>query len=263
MESLQERRAWTPEWLGLKSAATALQRRLEAENEQVVQRLQAQIQSGQFTPTGLRAAFQAQAGAPGPAGEYDNLDLLVGGVLGVGAPAEERAVREPDMVFYQPTPAQAVLGLLDRLRLGPGDTLVDLGAGLGRVVLLTALFTDAAPHGIEFEPSYCEYAMRSATHLKVGATFVQADARTASLAEGTVFFMYTPFRGAMLQQVLSRLQVHAMGRSIRVCTYGPCTAEVARTPWLKRHGPLPGEREVAVFESAQHPAAGPGAAIQY
>src|SRR5262249_16153455 len=125
-------------------------------------------------------------------------------------------------------------------------------SGLGHVVILVALWSGARARGVELEPVYCDYARRCARRLNVsGVEFIQADARGASLAGGTVFFMYTPFRGAMLQQVLGRLKTEARERPIRVCTYGPCTTEVAAAPWLKPSGGADSlsEHEVAVFSA--------------
>jgi hypothetical protein len=236
---------------GLAARASALRQRLEATNERVLRRLRGRISSGRYTPEGLRRAFARYAGPPGGTGGYDALDLLVGGLLDVGTLPEESAVREPEMVAYQPTPARAILELLEQANLGPDDILFDLGSGLGRVVILVALLSGAQARGVEFEPVYCEYAGRCARSLNLpGVEFLQADAREARLADGTVFFMFTPFRGALLRQVLDRLRAQARERPIRVCTYGPCTAEVAGASWLRPGGGrVPGEHDMAVFQS--------------
>ncbi len=199
---------------------------------------------------GLKRAFARLAGSAGRLGTYDALDLFVMALLRSGTVSEERAPREPEMVRYQPTPARAILTLIERADLGPDDgVFVDVGSGLGQVVLLVALLSGARARGIEFEPAYCEYAERCARDLNVpGVEFLQADAREAPLAGGTVFFLYTPFRGEMMQQVLERLRVEASQRAIRVCAYGPCTAEIARADWLRSgQGCDLGEHEVAVF----------------
>jgi len=228
--------------------AKALRRRLGKANVRVVRELRRAIRSGRYTAQELRRVLTETAG-------HDALDLLVGGLLRAGPLAAERVVREPEMVFYQPTPAREILALVERAELGPEDLLYDLGSGLGHVVILVALLSGARARGIELEPVYCDYARRCARRLNVpGVDFIQADAREASLSDGTVFFMYTPFRGAMLRQVLGRLENEARSRPIRVCTYGPCTFEVAAEPWLK---PLEGdtlsEHEVAVFHTRLRP----------
>ena len=60
--------------------------------------------------------------------------------------------------------------------------------------------------------------------------FVCQDARHADLSAGTVFYMYTPFKGAMLQQVLERLHAEGRRRRIRLCTYGPIVSEAVEQP---------------------------------
>jgi len=166
-------------------------------------------------------------------------------------------VLEPEMVFYQPTPARAILSLVERANLGPGDALCDLGSGLGHVVLLVALLSGARARGVEIEPAYVEHAAACARRLDVqGVEFLQGDARRASFAEATVFFMYTPFRGAMLDEVLEALRREAARRAFRVCTIGPCTAAVAEKRWLRPAGErASGEHEIAVFhtEGASRP----------
>jgi hypothetical protein len=64
-------------------------------------------------------------------------------------------------------------------------------------------------------------------------TFISCDARQADYSEGTFFFMFTPFRGAILQEVLELLRREALRRRIKIITYGPCTAEVAGQSWLE------------------------------
>lgn len=259
LQPLEERASLPAELEALKARAAALCERLAAANERVLQRFRDRIRCGRYTPAGLRRAFARypnRAGdeattPPRSPGGYDALDGLVAGLLGGGALSEERAVREPEMVAYQPTPARAILSLIDRANLRPEDVFCDLGSGLGNVVLLVALLSGARARGIEFEPAHCEYAERCARRLNVpGVEFLHADARQAPLGEGTVFFLYTPFRGALLAQVLERLRAEAMERPVRVCTYGPCTAEVANATWLApAAGTAPGEYEVAVFRN--------------
>ena len=168
------------------------------------------------------------------AGEsYDYLDELVSGVLGFAKPCEPEIELSAEMVPYQPTPARHVFDLLDRLRLTAKDVFVDLGSGLGHVALLVAICTDAGTVGIELEPSYVECARRSTEQLNLAnAKFLMQDAREADLSSGSVFYLYTPFRGAILRTVLDRLQLEAKTRMVRVCTFGPCTPMVAAEPWL-------------------------------
>jgi hypothetical protein len=63
---------------------------------------------------------------------------------------------------------------------------------------------------------------------------LNADARAADYSQGTVFFMYTPFEGRILEDVLEKLRMDSQGRRIRLFTYGPCTRQVSGQSWLRR-----------------------------
>ena len=180
---------------------------------------------------------------------YDHLDELVSGVLRLPAPSEEVGALGEEMVFYQPTPARHAFDLLRRLSLNADDVLIDLGAGLGHVPLLVAACTGARAHGIEIEPAYVASARVCAAELGLDrASFACADAREADLNAGSVYYLYTPFTGAILRQVLDALAQQAKGRTIRVCTLGPCTSVVAAEPWLDGDA-SPCNYRIAVFSS--------------
>lgn len=180
---------------------------------------------------------------------YDYLDELIGGVLRLEEPAAERAALESEMVAYQPTPARHIFDLIGRAALTERDLLIDLGSGLGQVTLVAAICTKARCVGIEVEASYVDSARKSARSLELkNAEFVEGDVRTADLSEGTVFYLYTPFTGAMLRDVLGLLRVEAGRREIRVGTYGPCTRVVAQERWLRAVGAVDEDR-VALFQS--------------
>ena len=63
-------------------------------------------------------------------------------------------------------------------------------------------------------------------------TFVEGDVRTAALHAGTVFFLYVPFTGPALSEVMSRLREVACQHAIVVCALGVELA--AEAPWLSR-----------------------------
>jgi hypothetical protein len=52
--------------------------------------------------------------------------------------------------------------------------------------------------------------------------------------------LFTPFKGSVFLEVMGRLRVLALTRGIRVISYGPCSAEIARLGWLKREGDVGG-----------------------
>jgi 16S rRNA G966 N2-methylase RsmD len=180
---------------------------------------------------------------------YDYLDELVSGVLQFEEPSAEVLRLESEMVPYQPTPARHIFDLIARTALTERDSLVDLGSGLGHVALTASICTKANCTGIELEPSYVDCARKAARSLNLNnVRFIQGDARAANLSDGTVFYLYTPFSGAILRDVLNLLRQEAVTREIRICTFGPCTQVVAEKQWLSAIGPLETDK-IGIFRS--------------
>src|SRR5579863_5209044 len=191
--------------------------------------------------------MSGDAGIPG----YDNLDVLVNGLLGGGGMPAPTVGLTPEMVEFYKTPVRVVLELSERVSWGREDVFFDLGSGLGQVVILVHLLGGIAARGVEIEPAYCEYARGCALRLGLSEVdFIEGDARVADLSAGTVFFLFTPFKGALFAEVMDRLRVLALTRMIRVVGYGPCSAEIARSGWLKQEGDgSGGEYSLQIFES--------------
>lgn len=217
----------------------ALKAQLETLNAQLFTRLRTKIQRGEATPVTLRQEFnhftsyqpsthnQAHIG-------YDGLDVLVSGLFESEPPPRASQTLAPDMVHYEPTPARAILDLVDHVAFPPDTVFYDLGSGLGQIALLVHLLTGAKAKGVEFEPLFCIYAQQCAQQLGLkNVEFINADARVVDYGDGDVFYLFTPFKGALLQTVLDRLQQAAQQRAITVCTYGPCTPQVAKQSWLR------------------------------
>jgi len=197
----------------------------------------------------LLAIHPVHGAAPAAAEGFDARDELLAGVLQLPAPGASEVALAPDMVAYQPTPVRHVLDLLARAAMGPDDVLVDLGAGLGQVPLMTALLSPARACGIEIEPAYVASARQAAAALGLErASFLCQDLRQADLAAGTVFYLYTPLRGTLLTDLLERLRAEAARRPIRLCSFGPCTLALRRAPWLRAVGEVQPQR-VALFEA--------------
>ena len=173
---------------------------------------------------------------------YDELDMLANGLLEVASVPEEPDSYQSDMVFYQPTPARVILRLIDVLRPSKDDLLYDLGSGLGHVPILVNLLTGIRTCGIELQDAYYRYSVECLDKLALpDTTFIHADARDADYSAATIFYLYTPFQGEILQQVLRQLQAQSAGRAIRICAYGPCVLEISRQPWLR-----------ATFQAGRH-----------
>ncbi|MCU0491214.1 MAG: class I SAM-dependent methyltransferase [Chloroflexaceae bacterium] len=227
------------ELLVLKQHAESLRQQLEAVDERLFQRLRQEIALGDCRGVAFQHMLDRYVGhhpherkrndEPG----YDLLDLFVNGLLLAHPLPDETQEREPEMVFYQQTPARIILELAAKLQPAAGTVFYDLGSGLGHVPMLVHLLTEMPTRGVEWEPAYWAYAQRCAAELNLqGVTFITADARSADYNDGTIFFLYTPFEGWMLQEVLRRLRREADSRPIWLASYGPCSATLARQPWL-------------------------------
>jgi Histone methylation protein DOT1 len=239
----------------LRRAAEQLQLRLQAVDERLFHGLRSRIRGG-CRGEPLRQMIErlvgVQADDPGQAVVgYDRLDRLVTGILDGDALPEPRLEPEPEMVLYQRTPARIIFALVRRANLGPQDCFYDLGSGMGHVATLVHLLSGATARGVEFEPAFCEYARACATALKLTQVeFITADARRADYTKGNIFFMYTPFEGTMLLDVLERLRERSRSGPIRLATYGSCTAIVAQQDWLSAPSPAePGSEQLAIFGS--------------
>lgn len=232
---------------GLQLRAAELIGQLEAADARFFQRVQARLRRGMFTRAGMIDSLWRYAEREDASIGYAPLDVLLAGVFDAGELPEELP-RSAEMVAYQPAPGRVILSLLRELRAG--DTFFDLGSGLGRVLIAAALFAGVRAKGVEFQPSFCAYAARAAQAVNAREVeLIALDAREAPLADGDVFFLYTPFRGALLQSVLSKLRAIAALRPIRVCTFGPCTSEVASATWLELQRGRLDPNELAVFVS--------------
>ena len=164
---------------------------------------------------------------------YDNLDIFINGISLFRPMPEQTKILEPDMVGYQKTPARLVFELVESVHFRQEDVFFDLGSGLGQVAILINLLSGITVKGIDVEPAFCDYARDCAADLNLSnVTFIDVDARKADYSEGTIFFMYTPFKGEIMEDVLEILRKEALMRKIKIITFGPCTAQVALQSWL-------------------------------
>ena len=236
---------WTEAEQGrLMERAEALKQKLVNANERLFEQLLHSIRSNDRAPVQafFKAARQQVSSSDDDALGYDALDMLVNGLLEIALTPGAPEARDGEMVFYQPTPARIILHLIDALRPTAEDIFYDLGSGLGHVPILVHLLTGITTRGVELEDAYFRYANACLDKLGLTAVkFVHADARAVDYADGTLFYLYTPFQGEMLRQVLRKLEAQAERRSIKICTYGPCTLEVGRQSWLQ-----------SIFQAGQH-----------
>jgi Histone methylation protein DOT1 len=233
--------------------AKALRTQLEAANAELYQSMRFDIVRGDRPRVLLQwlhnSSGQNELQIPLRGLGFDYRDELMSGVLQLREPTEPNLQLPPEMVFYQPTPVRHILHLIAATALAADDVFVDLGSGLGHVPLLVSMVTGAQSLGIEVQAAYVASARECAQSLDLSRVrFIPQDARRADLSSGTVFYLYSPFNGSILTDVLSALRMESTRRSIKICSLGPCTRTVANETWLKATA-LPDMGRITVFDS--------------
>jgi Histone methylation protein DOT1 len=253
----------------LHQRAKALRIRLEAANAELYQSVRADIVRG-GRPLALlqwlensasesanysanhsanHSASYNEPRSPLPGLGFDYLDEFLSGVLQLPEPSEPNLQPSPEMVPYQPTPVRHILHLIAAAMVAEDDVFVDLGSGLGHVPLLVSMITGAQSLGIEMQAAYVVSARECAQSLQLSRVqFIARDARDADLSRGTVFYLYSPFKGSILADVLGALRRESMHRSIKICSLGPCTHRVSDDTWLKT-SELSDTGSITVFDS--------------
>jgi SAM-dependent methyltransferase len=132
-------------------------------------------------------------------------------------------------VPYLPSGVEEILAMVREVPVRPDDQLVDLGSGLGRVLILAHLLSGARASGVEIQEPLVRGARDRCAALAVeSVSFVHADAADVEL-DGSIFFLYAPFNGDMLTRVLRRIEDVARRRPIVLCAVG---LELHGVGWL-------------------------------
>ncbi len=114
--------------------------------------------------------------------------LVVALILAAGAQAQQGA----GDVIYVPTPQVVVDAMLRIAKVGPGDSLIDLGSGDGRIVVTAARAYGARGLGVELDRHLLGLANESARREGVAdrARFAEQDLFQTDLAGATVITTY-------------------------------------------------------------------------
>ena len=147
-----------------------------------------------------------------------------------------------ELIGYHASALAPVVAALIETGADEEDLFVDLGCGLGKVTALARLISGARVRGIELQQELISRAPKLA-----GVEYFHGDVRDAPLDDGTIFYLYNPFSGDVLTQVLSRLREVSTKRAITICTLGLSLKE----DWLQ-------ERAfehfwLQIFDSRGHP----------
>jgi len=104
------------------------------------------------------------------------------------APAWAAEPRVP----YVPTPQEVVERMLETAKVGPGDYLIDLGSGDGRIVITAAKKHGARGFGVDLNPERIKQSNENARLAGVTGkvAFQQRDLFETDLSPATVITMY-------------------------------------------------------------------------
>jgi SAM-dependent methyltransferase len=140
-------------------------------------------------------------------------------VLGLATVPDDGSELPRGCVPYLPCGVDALLEVIEHAEIGPDDVFVDIGSGVGRATALVHLLTGAGVIGIEIQADLVDAAREVASAVSSSIANVHGDAAelTGWMMNGSVFFLYCPFSGERLAQVLSDLEAIAETRPIRVC----------------------------------------------
>ncbi|MFO0742913.1 MAG: hypothetical protein U0270_43965 [Labilithrix sp.] len=133
-------------------------------------------------------------------------DPAVEAMLGVEATSS--ASPGPHLVGHHMTGLGAIVRAIHEVPVRADDVVLDLGAGVGKLLALVHLLTGARVRGVELQRELVDRSIDVA-NVRPG------DARDCDL-DATVIFLYCPFDGPVLDEVSRRLDA----TKAVVCTLG-------------------------------------------
>jgi methyltransferase family protein len=211
--------------LELDERACALQAMLREKDREELGALQAEVEAGRYDPARLKADLAAR-----PRFEWD---AFTDRVFAFQEVPDRETMQQTDMTHYAGSGLDVIFDIAEELK--PGDRFYDLGSGLGKVATLIAWLTGVECKGVEYEPAYVRAAIESARRLHVSnVVFVHGDARDADYSDGDVFYLYEPFRGAILDAVLAKLELASKVKPIRILSKGETSGTLDGVRWLER-----------------------------
>lgn len=145
-------------------------------------------------------------------------DAWVDRALGFSEVPDDGPGLPRDGVPYLPAPVAAILEFVERSGITAADTVVDVGAGIGRAALLIHRLTGARVVGVEVQPQLVTLGRRLAPTIE----FVERDAASCPAADA--YFLYCPFSGERLDRWLDAHRARVIG-----CVD---VAQLSR-PWLR------------------------------
>ncbi len=122
--------------------------------------------------------------------------ILTSGCSSINTGPRERSaaggpLKEPDAPYIT-TPGYIIEEMLDMARVGPGDTLYDLGCGDGRIVIMAAAKYGARGVGVEISPALIRRSAKNAASAGVSdrVQFIEGNLFELDFSSATVLSLY-------------------------------------------------------------------------
>ena len=116
-------------------------------------------------------------------------------------------------VAYMPTPAWALPAILEDMNVNyPDFNFIDLGSGMGRVVLIAAEYPFRKVVGVEFSPDLHRtaednLARNAPTQRAMAVELICQDAREYTFPPGNcIVYLFNPFQEKVMRTVLDKLK---------------------------------------------------------
>ncbi|MFZ5893626.1 MAG: hypothetical protein ACOY0T_21365 [Myxococcota bacterium] len=175
-------------------------------------------------------------------------DAWLDRVLELGELPEDSRDLPRGCVPYLPCSINTLLRMIELADIQCDDVFVDIGSGVGRATAATHFLTGAGAIGIEVQSAFVHSSRELATRLNAPRiSTVEGDATklTRYIVIGSVFFLYCPFSGSRIDQVLDHIEQIAQTRAVRVCSVD---LPLPSRPWLT---PVSISGDLAVYRSCQ------------
>jgi precorrin-6B methylase 2 len=137
--------------------------------------------------------------------------------------ADNRAYATPDYHYINK--------IMETLKPGKQDVLYDIGSGKGRILCVAARKEVGKCVGIEVMDDLCELSRQNAAKLRGKRAPIEIrceDAAVADMSDGTIYFLFNPFGGETLRDVLQNIarSLAEKPRRIRIVYYNSAHRDV-------------------------------------
>lgn len=129
---------------------------------------------------------------------------LVAGILRSGRTVPDEAF---DEIYPEPvkraspahwTPVRVCARIVELLRLGRGDRLLDVGAGAGKFCIIAAAMSQARVRGIERQPELAGVAREAARRLRIDIEIESGTFESEDVASVETMYFFNPFAETIL-----------------------------------------------------------------